>query len=606
MGTNTSKLDEPKVSHKIIASNSNIDPFISQYASYTSEPSNLLNGLNVLNNALNVIVPPPPSSPLLNNNSPRAQQPKDALMQLKPHQLAMLHKCQQIEKNNKFGVMTSSPGSGKTITLLSLILLDKHSTNVIVVPQNIYYQWINEIKKFCPNYITWKKYINYSEITELYSNNIPKINILITLPIYYSIIADGLATSNHKIDRVIIDEIDSVSSILSKPLSTKMLWLVSASFKKDERLSKLGISMADVDSVKCNCEHSFIKASFPMEEPNYTKIICKNVYIDTILVGMLNSNEYSAINALDYTNIKTNFIKTIATSDAELIEIIVHDIKATIEHETQQIIDLNKSIHEEYEKEIVNSNYDKNKRIMHEALLEKTERDHKKNKEKLACLLERLQDTNTCLICYDEIEGLKCISECCKNAFCETCIALWGKTHKTCPYCRATNLKVFCVNKHVPEPEPIPVPEPVPEPIIIHTSQNKTKLEHIENLFDESKLGSSIIIFSDHSSIFKEISKMLIQKNIRYVELDGGNMDVIEKDLQLFKSGEARVLMTNSSFYGCGMNLENATDVVFLHKTANTMYEQVIGRAQRPVRTCRLNVTELLHENEYIHNNEHI
>ena len=193
-----------------------------------------------------------------------------------------------------------------------------------------------------------------------------------------------------------------------------------------------------------------------------------------------------------------------------------------------------------------------------------------------------------------------------KNAFCETCIALWGKTHKTCPYCRATNLKVFCVNKHVPEPEPIPVPEPVPEPIIIHTSQNKTKLEHIENLFDESKLGSSIIIFSDHSSIFKEISKMLIQKNIRYVELDGGNMDVIEKDLQLFKSGEARVLMTNSSFYGCGMNLENATDVVFLHKTANTMYEQVIGRAQRPVRTCRLNVTELLHENEYIHNNEHI
>jgi hypothetical protein len=46
------------------------------------------------------------------------------------------------------------------------------------------------------------------------------------------------------------------------------------------------------------------------------------------------------------------------------------------------------------------------------------------------------------------------------------------------------------------------------------------------------------------------------------------------------------------------MNLENTTDVVFLHKTNLSMKHQVIGRAQRPGRTSQLKVWELLHGNE--------
>jgi hypothetical protein len=56
--------------------------------------------------------------------------------------------------------------------------------------------------------------------------------------------------------------------------------------------------------------------------------------------------------------------------------------------------------------------------------------------------------------------------------------------------------------------------------------------------------------------------------------------------------------MTNSSLYGCGMNLQNTSDIVLLHKTNVTMKEQVIGRAQRPGRTSQLKVWELLHGNE--------
>ena len=91
---------------------------------------------------------------------------------------------------------------------------------------------------------------------------------------------------------------------------------------------------------------------------------------------------------------------------------------------------------------------------------------------------------------------------------------------------------------------------------------------------------------------------MLERENIKYVELDGGNITSIDRDISNYKNGEVRVLMTNSSLYGCGMNLQNTSDIVLLHKTNISMKEQVIGRAQRPGRTSRLNVWELLHENE--------
>jgi hypothetical protein len=57
--------------------------------------------------------------------------------------------------------------------------------------------------------------------------------------------------------------------------------------------------------------------------------------------------------------------------------------------------------------------------------------------------------------------------------------------------------------------------------------------------------------------------------------------------------------MSNSFMYGCGMNLENTTDIVLIHKIISvSKYKQIIGRAQRPGRTSRLNIYELVHENE--------
>ena len=64
----------------------------------------------------------------------------------------MLYKCMEIEKKSNICIMRDKPGAGKTYVILSFInelkkrnkLLKKETneTNIIIVPQNIYFQWI--------------------------------------------------------------------------------------------------------------------------------------------------------------------------------------------------------------------------------------------------------------------------------------------------------------------------------------------------------------------------------------------------------------------------------------------------------------------------------
>ena len=58
----------------------------------------------------------------LNQNSEKYLQPNDININLKEHQLAMLNKCLEIEKNNEFSIMRDKPGSGKTFVVLSRLI----------------------------------------------------------------------------------------------------------------------------------------------------------------------------------------------------------------------------------------------------------------------------------------------------------------------------------------------------------------------------------------------------------------------------------------------------------------------------------------------------
>jgi SNF2 family DNA or RNA helicase len=520
---------------------------------------------------------------MLTSASPRDFQPIQAEIALKPHQLAMLKRCKDIEALRKgVGIMKDPPGAGKTYVILSLLLQDlgTKNINIVVVPQNIYTQWIDAITTFSKS-IVYAKYIEYKEVSSLYFN--PKfngINLVVTTPLYFNIIRDALEANNVSVNRVIIDEVDSVAFLCQKPLTCKNIWMVSASFdrQKTTLLDTFGKHIKNEESITCQCDPEFVLSGFPLD-PLVTKdIICYTNYLDQVLFDMFSAYELQAANAFDYSKIKLKNITMVATNEKDALELLMKDLIITIEKEEKAI--------NHYDHTIELDTVSEERKIM---ARNDSVKNLEESKYRLKTISDRLRESNMCVICYEEfVNKSKVITFCCQNSFCECCISTWYKNkNKKCPYCRAVgNYEEHVLIKAQNADTP---PALAPEQM--------GKMDNLKHLLNE--VGSKIIIFSDFSKVFNEIAKMLKELNIKYTELDGGNIVNIDRDINNYKFGDTRVLMCNSNFFGCGMNLEFTTDIIFLHKVKEDMYNQLIGRAQRPGRTAPLNVYRLLHNNEF-------
>jgi len=279
---------------------------------------------------------------------------------LKKHQLAMLKRCKEIEnKDSRFGIMNDKPGTGKTYVILSLIydtrLLKK--TNIIVVPQNIYSQWIISLEKFS-NDLSYKKFIDYENIITLYNN--PNIlsnhNIILTTSSYYHIIATTLSSLNISINRVFFDEIDSISNIISTKINSDFIWFVSASFNTHllgYYNNELINNNININDIICKCEDDFINSNIILENPNKYYYLCKNIYIDDILGHIISCNDLKSLNAMDYTIDKRR-----VKNEKEVIQIILINKKNSLYSDKLNIDDEIKNI-ELYE--LYNKNLNSNK-----------------------------------------------------------------------------------------------------------------------------------------------------------------------------------------------------------------------------------------------------
>jgi len=305
-------------------------------------------------------------SQLLSFNSELDESPKNINIKLKKHQLAMLKRCKDIEKidDNKFGIMNDKPGTGKTYVILSLIYesLNLNKTNIIVVPQNIYSQWITSIENFSKK-ISFRKFINYDNIISLYND--PKIlsenDIIITTSSYYHTIATTLASLEIKINRVFFDEIDSISNIICTKINSDFIWFVSASFNIDYLGYYKGFltNMESINNITCKCDNDFIDANIFLDQPIKTYCLCKNIYIDNILGDVISNKELKCLNAMDYTMHD-------AKNEKEIIDFILHDKKSLTDFDKIKVEDANKNI-ELYEN--FRKNKDENEKLFHDELL---------------------------------------------------------------------------------------------------------------------------------------------------------------------------------------------------------------------------------------------
>jgi hypothetical protein len=554
---------------------------------------------------------------LLNEKSLTFNSPPHSLIKLKKHQEAMLYKMMSIEKNSSIGVMSDFPGSGKSYPILALILWEKimegKTQNLLVVPYNLFSQWENYIKTFSKK-LTFYKFIEYSDISTLMFNPLilSQYDILITTSLYYSTITDYL--NNNKLNRIIIDEIDSVNWFINNKncrdndanyFPSKHTWFISASYDHLLKLNKDLYNKINCNqNCICKCEESFIKNSFNIPTPINFIYKCFDQYINSgIFEEIGGSNLVQNINAMDY-QYKLKNITNVANSTKELLNYIIKDNLITIDSlENDQ---------KQYEIKLQNFNLNAGKRILIEDQLALTKSSLEKNKKIIENIFKRINET-ACPICLEDYSfDSKLIVDCCKNCFCLECLSYQLEINNKCPLCRCIiNTQNIIKFELEPELEQEIELESEQEPECLEESvfenlqkiEMESKINMMEKIINEldSNFNYKLIIFSDHELIFKNIKQYLLNKNVKHSELDAGNIKGINKMINDYKYGDTKVLLINSVLYGSGLNFENTTDIILIHNSENK--EQIIGRAQRPGRTSTLRIHNLLYDNEFSQSN---
>jgi hypothetical protein len=246
-------------------------------------------------------------------------------------------------------------------------------------------------------------------------------------------------------------------------------------------------------------------------------------------------------------------------------------------------------------------------------IVEVSDKNIKDSELKVELIYERLEKNNCCPVCYEFFETccdgeetnkkkIYITSTCCNNKICEQCIENWYKMGKrSCIFCNKNDVeKESLVSYYKDSNDDVEIEHNIIKNDDINFeikeySKNIYLKKFIENLKDKD---CKVIIFSDYSNIFQYIQELCIDNNINYIDLDKGNIKDIDKAVNDYKFGNAKILLSNSTLFGCGMNFENSTDILFVHKMNETMEEQVIGRAQRMGRKNTLNIIYLQYENE--------
>lgn len=588
----------------------------------------------------------------LTEGSKRCFMPNTSIT-LFPHQEAMLAKVAQIEQEvtgwNACGVMKDPPGSGKSFVMLAMILAEKRASgrtqNLLVIPENLCKQWADYIQRYSPE-LTWRTFTQYGDITALYykADILHQYDILITTSAYYMTIAQTMQHMNLTVNRVMLDEIDSISFFMQTLVPTRFVWLISASVD----LTKEGIFQSAVSSAAfVQCDPNFIAKSIQLPAPIIKSYKCTDTQL--ALLTQLNIDR-DAINAMDFSQVKFDYLanavitntKSLVTAilKNELLHIESMDGRiAKLEADLVTLVSLERRISnlkkrdgsnggndvedaEDADDNFRHLNDDERIKAGNEAqahvenilrdeeTLDKwNHRNHLINERKLLqnkvdMIIDRVHETS-CPVCLEDFseEVKKVVVRCCENVFCLDCLKEHLRRSNKCAKCRQpVNEQMLIVTDKGVEEEQKPdvrnfmETKPVTSPSMV---AGKSKIECLDDILtNETQASQShrFLIFSDFAGSFAEIRKLLDRRgDLSYAEIEGTSKSM-EQIVQGYQTGQTKILLIDSLHYGAGLNLPMTDSVILIHKTERR--EQILGRAQRIGRNGALKVHELLYADE--------
>lgn len=503
-----------------------------------------------------------------------------------------------------FGILADKVGAGKTYEIIGLIchtlvppnhpkilsasyysvvehidVSPTDKTNLLIVPHNLITQWksalsLTNLKVFIVN--------KRNSVLEIRENDTENN----TLPFYNAY--DVILLSSTMIDvfyqkfskvkwsRIIIDEITSIKLPMILELKSNFIWYITATptglrwiRKNYIREMIIGINKNIFNKIIIKNTDEYVSQSMKLPNINQVKIHCDTPSGYRVIQDFISKD---ILNMLNAGNIKEAVVKLNCNIDTDenILKILTKNIETSLHNKKAELVYLQTTI-------VVDQR-------SHNESIKKIEEQIASLNTRLISIEDKIKTMKeqTCPICLDDI-NVPALLPCCNNIFCVSCLT--GIKNSRCPMCRGpfTSKNMHIISNDINNK-------------IIKQKKLLTKENNLLKILNDNPNGK-FLIFSNYEYTNDNISVLLRNNNISHSKLSG-NSSCINKTIERFKNGTVSVLLLNARFFGSGLNLEMATDVIIYHEMDLEFETQVIGRAQRLGRTIPLNVYYLLHDNE--------
>lgn len=559
---------------------------------------------------------------ILGTDSNKIIQPESIKINLMEHQKTAIYAMLNLEKTGiintsqllfyynqpknfklktTMGILGDIVGSGKSLIIISLITesivptdkviivdsspnilvelqddeYDKANTNLIIVPDHLLDQWTHFFTLSSLKLIVIKNKPEYS-LDELKTNDVILIGCKV-LPIFLE------KYNKIKWARIVVDEADTIKISKKIDLNARFVWLITGTPTGLRHASCSNLTTKLVGNLKgwiypyitIKNDDEFVKQSLKLQPPKKYIINCLTPNEINILKDIIPKSTIAMINAGNLSQAIRSLNCNEDTTE-NILQVVTKNIQTAIK---------NKKLEFESEKK---KEYKGNLKIEQDNKIKKIENILNRLCDRLNSIRTNMMSLNQqyCPVCMDEFTK-PTIVNCCHTVFCFQCIILCMETAEKCPHCmKVLNKKQLNVIKNKNE---IEIEDNVNNNIIQHKKKEDALIDIIKN-----NIKGKYLIFSNYEGTFDLIQKKLKQEQISYGLLTNSINETVDK----FKNDDMTVLMLNATFFGAGLNLQFASDVIMFHRFTKEMEEQVIGRAQRIGRTSQLNVHYLLHDNE--------
>lgn len=566
-----------------------------------------------------------------------------------------------------FGILACKVGSGKSFVALGLILrknllnFDRISsderdplcfsfkrvntipttvsTNMILVPHNLFNQWKTYIVSHTNMNVTFvsnkKELEKINEKMKTYSNKVSEFkgvaeidkdmsafrisieeleNIddeiknlfeeitknkvyLVSCNCWNSFASRWKRYVDKKISRIFVDEVHSLHLPNSESIKSNFIWFITSSVNDLHQHRNNGFIQNTIGSYRClskryqeyitikNCDE-YVDSSLLLPPPVLRTIICKASIIINLFAGIINNDVKNMLLAEDIDGVVSHLGLEVA-NEHNIITILCENLEKELDNAKMM-----------YQTKL-NMHY-ASQQGKQEALVKAKEKISGIS-EKIESVRQRIIESNMDPILHIEITN-PVITSCCKNKFelesLTSYIEFNQSKHSSinCPMCR-TPLdlsKLIYIGDKKKQKE-----KKKTNPKEGRDFKDFNKIENLEYILqNEIPQDKRILIFSEYEGNIAKISETFRKTGRNNLSPLKGSLSHITSLIGKYNSGEIPNLFLNAKYCGSGLNLEKTDVIIMMHKMSDDNIKQVIGRGNRIGRIGVLQVYFLYTDNE--------